>query len=87
MRSSQQSQNRLKHIFIDVQRQQENITKQQKDTTVKEQASSSDSSMKSVLANQSPPESVSSQQVQSNFNELASQAMIEMDLRGVMDDA
>ena len=55
IRASPEYQNLLTYDFIDIQKQQENMLKQQKkDIIVKEQASGSDSGMKSILASESP---------------------------------
>ena len=63
IRASPEYQNLLTYDFIDIQKQQENMLKQQKkNIIIKEQASESGSDMKSVLASESPNVSMSSAQ-------------------------
>ena len=70
IRNSPQYQNILTLDFVDLQQQQENMLKQQKrDIIVKEQSSNT-SSMKSVLASESPSESLATQQLNSDFSSL-----------------
>ena len=81
IRASPQYQNLLTYDFIDLQKQQENMLKQQKrDIIVKEQASGSNASMKSVLSSESPAVSEASQQVQSDLSGVSSQSIIGGDL-------
>ena len=72
IRASPEYQNLLTYDFIDIQKQQENMLKQQKkNIIIKEQASESDSGMKSILASSSPAQSVASEQVQSDLSAIS----------------
>jgi len=90
IRASPEYQNLLTYDFIDIQKQQENMLKQQKkNIIIKEQASESDSGMKSILASSSPAQSVASEQVQSDLSAIsaadisAEEEMTEMDYQKI----
>ena len=69
IRNSPEYQNLLTNDFIDLQKSQENMLKQQRrEIIIKEQASGSNASMKSILARSTPALSVASEQVQSDLD-------------------
>jgi hypothetical protein len=87
IRNSPQYQNLLTADFVDLQKQQENVLKQQKrDIIIKEQSSGSDASMKSVLASETPAESLASPQVESDLSEVSAASIRAEDLWAEMDD-
>ena len=86
IRNSPQYQNLLTMDFIDLQKQQENMLKQQKrDIIVKDPASGSDT--KSVLASESPVESEASQHVQSDLSAVSAQSEFVDDIEDEMNEA
>ena len=87
IRASPEYQNLLTYDFIDIQKQQENMLKQQKkNIIIKEQASESDSGMKSILASSSPAQSVASEQVQSDLSAISVADVSAEDFFHEMDD-
>ena len=75
IRESPHYQHLLKSDFIDVQKQQNDMLQtQRKHIVLKEQSSQSGSDVKSAIASQSPAESVSSQQVQSDLSAVSVQS-------------
>ena len=87
IRASPQYQNLLTYDFIDLQNQQENLLKQQKrDIIVKEQSSGSNASMKSIIASESPSESLATEKLNSDFSSLGDADDIQYEHYETMDD-
>ena len=88
IRASPEYQNLLTYDFIDIQKQQENMLKQQKkNIIIKEQASQSGSDMKSVLASESPQAvSAASEEVQSDLSAISAADITAEDIWGEMDE-